>query len=1075
MSPGTSTVIPCGRNAPYCHLDNYSNLQTIEFRGSISSMEKQRFFLIFVVFVFSFGGIVSAQVTTGTISGTVKDSTGAVLPGAKVVLLNEETGISRTVETDMAGHYSAPSLSLGNYRVTATLEGFQTEVRRGIVLTVGREAVVDLALSVGAVTQTLEVTAEAPLVESTTASLGSLVDDRTIRALPLNGRSYDQLALVQPGVVVTAPGGNKTGDFSYGAGKRFSVGGSRANTNSFLLDGTDINDQANDTPGGAAGTNLGVDTIREFQILTNSFKAEYGRASGAVITAVTRSGTNTFHGTAFEYIRNSALDTRGFFDVGSSPPPFRRNQFGGVFGGPIKRDRTFFFGGYEGLRQGLGSTLIATVPTVAARQGNLPAGSVQVNPVVVPFLNLFPVPNGRNFGDGTAEFLASPTIVTSEDNYMVRADHQWNEKISLFGRYTFDNDSVTTPQNIPNFFATGSSRRQYTTLQVNNILSPKALNNFRFAYNRSFQVNDVLPSPPLGPEFSFVPGLPIGVLQIGAVSGSTRSITALGTNRSVPRLWGFNLFQWGDDFSYGKGKHSLKTGVNIERIRDNTALNSALRGIYTFSTFNDLLVGKAAQLSVVPPGQDAYRGFRQTLTGFYVQDDITATPRLTLNLGLRWEAITDPTEANGKISGLSSPSAAQMTIQHAAFSVAKKNFAPRVGLAWRLNESGKTVLRAGGGIFHNPILPALYANPESALPPFFSNLQAISPTFPNGLQALAAGGAKPQLKVYVPFNKLPVTDQYNLSMEQQLFKDTVVQIAYAGSKTNHLVMLRETNTPVPTILPDGSKFFPLGAPRANPNFDSIESYSTSTNSDYNSLTISITKRSSSGFQYQAFYTFAKVMDQITAGLGSSESARSAQEPLDPTDVNRDWGLSDNDARHRLVFTFAYRLPSRYGSKLLETAFGGWSVSGMGTFQSGLPLTPRLPTNNSRNGDLNSPDRPNLKPGKSNNPVLGSADKYYDASAFSLPLPGTYGNLGRNTVIGPGLADMDLSLERNFKIRETATVTFRAEVFNIINHANFDLPNVTALTSAGSPSASAGRITATTTSSRQIQFALRIGF
>jgi hypothetical protein len=304
---------------------------------------------------------------------------------------------------------------LGNYRVTATHEGFQTEVRDGIELTVGQEAIVDLSLPLGPVAQTFLVSAEAPLVESTTASLDSLVDGRTIRALPLNGRSYDQLALLQQGVVLTSPGPTGGAAYSFGTGKRFSVGGQRPVSNSFLLDGTNVNDQANGTPGGAAGTNLGVDTILEFKILTNSFKAEFGKTAGSVITAVTRSGTNALHGTAFEYIRNSVLDARNFFDNTSSPPPFRRNQFGGVLGGPIKKDKTFFFAGYEGLRQGLADTLFATVPTALARQGILPAAvgatttiTVPVNPAVIPYLNLYPLPNGRNFGDGTGQFESAP-------------------------------------------------------------------------------------------------------------------------------------------------------------------------------------------------------------------------------------------------------------------------------------------------------------------------------------------------------------------------------------------------------------------------------------------------------------------------------------------------------------------------------------------------------------------------------------------------------------------------------------------------------------------------------------------
>ena len=673
------------------------------------------------------GGVTWAQVTTGTISGTVKDTSGAVLPGAKVVVLNEGTGISRTVETDAAGRYSAPSLSLGNYRVTGSQEGFQTEVRSGIVLTVGREAVVDLSLSVGAVTQTVEVQGEAPLVESTTASLGSLVDDRTIRALPLNGRSYDQLALLQPGVILFDPGTINDTTFQSGTGKRFSVGGQRSFSNNFLLDGTNISDEGNGTPGGAAGTNLGVDTILEFKIFTNSFKAEFGRTSGSVVTAITRSGTNSFHGTAFEYIRNSALDARNFFDVGSSPPPFKRNQFGGVLGGPIKKDKTFFFGGYEGLRQGLGTTLIATVPTLPSRQGILPTGTVPVNPVVVPYLNLYPLPNGRDFGDGTGEYLSAPTVVTNEDNFMIRVDHQLNAKTGIFGRYTFDRDSLNAPQSIPPLVQILGSRRQYTTLQANSILGPKVLNNFRFAYNRTSNSLDQRFIPDPGPQLAIIPGQPFGAIAIGALITNARAITQLGGNSgSGASTYAYSIFEWGDDFSYIAGKHTLKTGVDIQRLRDNAAKGTGLRGVYTFTTFSDFLAGRAANLQTSSPlGINNYWGVRQSLYGAYGQDDYAVNSRLTLNLGLRWETATDPTEVNGKSAFLPSPAATATVVSGRFFSIGKKNFEPRFGLAWRLNASGKTVLRAGGGIYHNQILPWLY--PASLrTPPFFEKVNPSS-------------------------------------------------------------------------------------------------------------------------------------------------------------------------------------------------------------------------------------------------------------------------------------------------------------------------------------------------------------
>ena len=1031
---------------------------------------KRTIFVLSLALITFCGSSGRAQTTIGTISGTVKDGTGAVLPAAKLVLLNEETGISRTVQTDSAGRYSGPLLGLGNYRVTVSMEGFQTQVRSGIVLTVGREAIVDLVLSVGAVTETVEVTGEAPLVESTTSSLGALVDDRTIRDLPLNGRSYDQLALLQPGVI--ALGGGQNAGFQYGTGKRFSVAGGRSDSNSFLLDGTDINDQANSTPGGAAGTNLGVDAIREFKILTNSFSAEYGRAAGAIITAVTRSGTNILHGSVFEYIRNNHLDARNFFDTGSSPPPFKRNQFGGVLGGPIRKDKVFFFAGYEGLRQGLGSTLVAFVPTLDSKRGILPNAVVAVNPFITPYLALYPAPNGRSFGDGTAEFLSSPSTITNEDNFMVRVDHQFNNNTSIFARYAFDNDSVNSPDPIPNFETTTSSRRQYTTLQVNSILGPSLLNNFRFAYNRSFQRSDNLPTVQLGPEFSFIPGQPMGTFQVGPVAGSfQRTVTLLGTSSGAPRLYGYNIFQWGDDLSVLKGKHSFKTGAVIERIRDNTALNTNLRGTITFTTFNDMLAGKPSNLSATGVGQSAYRGFRQTIAGVYAQDDITVNSRLTLNLGLRWEAVTDPTETNGMVSGILSPAAAQSVILGRFFHIAKKNFEPRAGFAWRLDARGKTVLRAGGGIFHNHVLPYVYALNVAKIPPFYNLLSANNPSFPGSFQTLAAGGLTRLNPVDMKMKEL-AKDQYNVSLEQQIFKDTVVELSYVGAKANHIIRFSEKNTPNPTILPDGRKFFPAGSRRVNPNWDSIRMMTGDTNSIYNAVTITLRRRSPTGFQYQAFYTFSKGTDENST---TATPERDASTSLDPTDQKRDWGLASFDSRHHFVFNFTYPLHFQFSSKTLGAVLGGWSINGIGTFSTGQPFTPRLATNNSRNLDIQNPDRPDLKPGASNNPVLGGPDRYYNAGAFSLPLPGTYGNLGRNTLIGPGLASVDMSVEKGFKVRENANAMFRAEIFDVANRANFGLPSVNALTSAGVPNGSAGRITSTVTSSRQIQFGVKINF
>src|SRR6266571_4847609 len=535
-----------------------------------------RYLPVLLISVMLSGHLVSAQVTTGTISGVVQDSSGAVIPGVSVTARNLDTGIDRTVTTDEGGRYTAPNLTLGNYEVQGQLSGFQTEIRSGITLTVGREAVVNLALKVGLISDKVTITAEAPLVESTTSAMSSLVDERTIRDLPLNGRSWDNLALLQPGVV-SVGAGQGSAAFDFGTGTRFNVNGSRAYANSFLLDGTDINDHANGTPGGSAGTNLGVDGVQEFKINTLVSPAEFGRSSGGVVSAVTRSGTNDFHGAGFEFLRNNAMDSLGYFDDVNhggtgTIAPYRRNQFGGALGGPIKKDKTFFFGTYEGLRLGNGTNISAEVPTLNTRNGILPLGVMQdscaatktqsfcdqttgrplatycppgaltctlpVSPAIRPYLDLFQRPNTPDGSDGTAYFLAAPLQVTHEDYVMGRVDHQISDRMRIFARYSLDKDSNA----LPNF--NGSSvadehdvaKRQYSTIQLTNIFRPTLVNSFRFSYNRTFQnFDDVLTDPRTKNLSSFVPGEHFGTISFGAQGLSMSPLNFLGVDNGAPR------------------------------------------------------------------------------------------------------------------------------------------------------------------------------------------------------------------------------------------------------------------------------------------------------------------------------------------------------------------------------------------------------------------------------------------------------------------------------------------------------------------------------------------------------------
>lgn len=1047
------------------------------------------------------------QVATGTISGTVDDKSGGILPGAKVVVVNEETGITRNLDTDQHGRYTAPGLSVGPYRVTATVDGFQTEVRTGIVLTVAREAVVDFSLAVGSVSEKVEVTGGAPLVETTTASLGSLVDGRSIRSLPLNGRSWDQLALIQPGVTVASPGAVTGNQFNYGTGKRFSVGGQRQTSNLFLMDGTDVNDAANSTPGGASGTNLGMETIEEFKVFTNSYKAEYGHSMGSIITAVTRSGTNKYRGTVFEYIRNSAVDARNYFDTTSSPPSFRRNQFGGVLGGPIKKDKLFFFIGYEGLRQGLGTTQISTVPTAQARLGVLPTGNVTVNPTVKPYLALYPLPNGRDFGDGSAQFSYAPTVITNQDNGMGRVDYQINAKNSIFGRYMTDRDEIVAPQVFPNEISTAGSRRQYNTLQWNSVLSDSTLNNFHFAYNRTASLSDFEYTTDVS-ALTFVAGQTLGTIQLGAVGAAgSRALTMLGNTLGAgPSLSAFNLFEWGDDWTHTAGRHSFKAGVNIQRMGENVQVNGTLRGAYTFSSFPNFLQGIPSNFQIASPiGTPFHADLHQTLMAGYVQDDLKVSSRLSLNLGLRWEAPTNPMDTGGKNSQLSSPAATSLTLTSGFANVQKKNFEPRFGLAWELTQSGKTVLRAGAGIYHNQILPYYYHN-LAKNPPFAGLFSATNPPFPNGVSlftGLTPGSSTGLTNIFVlaPFQKTPTSYQYNVSIQQELWQNTVAQVAYAGNGARHLLTEIEADTPVPTIcsstaancpagIPDGTTYYPAGVKRRNTAWNGIRWYQSNGDSAYNSVSFSIRHQSPKGFQGQIFYTYAKAMDD-SSNVSPGESLRSPQSAMNPENPKADWALSDFSAKHVVVGNLSYALPFHPHSRALDMAAGGWTVNAITSFSSGLPFTALLATNNSRNQTTaGQADRPNLKPGSTNNPTkgvsagcagflagtkVGTPTNWYDPCAFTLPTAGTYGNLGRNTLIGPGLQDIDLGLEKTFRIHDFASTTFRAESFNLFNHTNFGLPNTSAFAASGAANPSAGVITQTVTSSRQFQLALRINF
>jgi Carboxypeptidase regulatory-like domain/TonB dependent receptor-like, beta-barrel len=1005
-----------------------------------------------------------AQSDTGGLSGTVVDQSGGVLQQVQIVVENQQTAARRTVHTDDQGRYRALQLAPGPYRITAQLEGFETEIRDGVIVTVGREAGLDLTLHVGAISQETVVTADAQQVDTLTGSLSSLMDNRSIRELPLNGRDLAQLALLEPGVMPS----RRSSD-SGGPGTKLVLSGNRPSQVSFVLDGSDINDANNNTPGSVAGVLLGVDTLQEFRVLTNSYSATFGRSAGGVISAATRSGTNEWHGSLFEFVRNSAFDAKNFFDSPTAPiPPFKRNQFGGMVEGPVKHDSTFFLFSYEGLRQRLGVTTRSVVPDQDARQGIIPGREpVAVDPSVPGYLDLVPPPNGRNFGDGTGELILASSQATNENFLTGRLDHRFSDQTSVFGRYTFDSGFVRSPDALGLVRADSDSRNQYFTGQLTHLFNERLLNDFRASYNRSRSDSSNFFLRPVDESLSFFPGVPLGQIS---VTGQF----SLGPSRFGPSYSTLNLYQFSDSLSYTSGIHSIKIGVDHRSIRLPTSRPQSPYGYYQFPSLVNFLQARPQAVELTLPDSQLDRHWRQSMTAAYFQDDIRLNRRIVANLGVRYERVSTPSERDGLVANLRDPlNDAAPTVGDPLFkNPTNKNFAPRVGIAWDPAGDGKTSVRSGFGIFYDPIWTDFYANAANRNPPFYTLGSIRNPVFPDASQLIGNPnfvlGRLDALK-FDPQN--PYTMQYNLTVQRELWEKTVLTVSYVGQRGVHLVRLVDENQALPEILPDGRKFFPEGSVERNPNFTGIRYKVTDAQSFYNALQISFDRRFSQGLQLRANYVYSKNIDDGSVTITQGGDNDMTQ---DPDDRRAERGLSNYDLRHYFVTFLTYEMPYFGGPGWLAR---GWQFNAISTVASGNPFSVLVGFDRARAKFQagTSPQRPDLAAGSSNNPVLGGPDRYYDPSAFLLPEAGFYGNLGRNTVIGPGLFNLDLSVNKQFKLREGVTLQFRTEMFNSLNHPNFSIPSARTVFSSSGPVGSAGRITSTQTSARQLQLGMKLIF
>jgi hypothetical protein len=1051
-----------------------------------------RFSSIAAILLFVSASSAYSQVVGATLTGTIHDPSGAAVSGATVTVRQTETGAIRILKTDAEGRFFAPSIPVGPYTIAVQHDGFARQEHTGIALTVGQSLQLNFALSVAADTQEVVVNAVGPSVNTTTQQTSGLVDERQVKELPLNGRSYDELLTLNPATVnYTGERSGGIGSSNSSVGNMFAVSGRRPQDNLFLLNGIEYTGASliNVTPGGTSGQLLGVDAVREFNVVTDTYGAEYGKRDGAQVSILTSSGTNKLHGTAFEFLRNSAFDARNYFDQGSIPE-FQRNQFGGSLGGPIRKDKLFLFGNYEGFRQAWGLSAVTLVPDNQARQGYLPNASgvekyVGVHAAVAPLLNLWPAQNGPDLGSGIAEAFSHPPQHIREDFGTTRFDDNLSGKDLLFAVYTVDDSSADTPSQNPLSLINESLREQVASVQEQHIYSPSLLNTVRFGYSRaSFFFTGESPVSLPG----WVSGKPIGAIVI---SGSTASNGAsqisqagfnVGSNNKSTR----NLFTLDDHAYWAHGRNQIEAGLWLQRIQSNDLLAQDQYGQASFSTLESFLQGTVKTFTVVPSPTEL--GWRTLAGSGFVQDTVKVSKRLELRAGFRTESTNGWNEAEGRAANYAIVNGVLQTQPLIGSSALTTNRAvllpePRVGFAWDVWGNGKTAVRGGFGLYHG-LLDTLDYRLDQTAP--FNTAESISNIAVSKLNITAGtpppAGAKISPSNVQPDIATPAVLTWSLRIEQQIAPETSFTVGYVGSHSYHQILSEDINEPVPTNLPDGTVFYPAGSANANPALANSTSWVSQGVGLYNSLIVDGRRSFANGFQFRGNYTFSKNLDDGSA-WNTSVSGNTPAYVEFPLDPRLDWGPAATDVRQSASLNGSYDLPFGRGRRLLNHAprpvdfiTGGWTASAIVTAQTGFPFSPQLGYNPTGNGDTRNPVRPNWNPNFSGNLYPRTPSQYFNPAAFLPPATGTYGNVGRDSLTGPGLTDLDFSAIRNGHLTERLGLQFRAEFFNILNHTNFLTPNEVVYTSATSGiSPTAGIVTVTSTTSRQIQFGIKLQY
>jgi len=1064
------------------------------------------------LFLFALTPQLRSQVSAA-LSGVVTDPSGAAIGEAKVSARNSDTGVTRSTVSNQNGRYELPALPVGAYEVRARKAGFAEAVRTGIRLVVGQEASVDLNLHLGKVSEEVQVRGDAPLVSITTQDISGLVSERQVKDLPLNGRSYDLLLPLNPGIVNFTS--EKTGGIGVSnstTGNNFAVSGNRPQQNLFLLNGIEYTGAAenNMQPGGTSQQLLGVDAVREFNVLRDSYGAEYGKRPGGQVIIVTQSGSNQWHGSAFEFLRNSALDAPNYFDEGSAPP-FQRNQFGGSLGGPIRKDNTFLFANYEGFRQNLHQTSVAFVPDLQSRADAV--ASVQ------PLLALWPTPSPSDLDfksgsnpDGIAAVSSNPMQAIREDFGTARLDHMFADRDSLSAIYTIDDgDDFTETIADPYSSDIVALREQVFSLEETHSFSASILNTVRFGFSRAgyFFTGEPTPGTPATSVPGFLAGHPVGAVVVGgsAASNPQAQVGLAGSNNGSNLTVHRNLFTIEDRLTWMGGRHQFEFGLWLQPFESNETLALSQFGQATFTRLQTFLQGTVGSFLYDPAPSEM--NWRSLLSAWYAQDTIRANRKLTVTLGFRAESTTGWNEAHGRAANYTFSTGVISTTPQVGDNLFTVNHAkflsqPRVGLAWS-PIGAKTVLRAGFGLY-NDLQDALGyrtdqnapSNPTYGIASLPVSSLPIDPTAPVPANArLVPGGVQPDMNT-------PTLISWSLKLQREISVNTALTIGYVGSHGYHEMIGVDANEPIPTIcpaapcpatypgnfpaelantpVPAGAYYIPAGTPKANPDpiLNNTWTWFSRGDSSYNALQADVNHRFSHGLALRGVYTWSKALNDGDS-LNGTTAGNAPGLVSNPYNLHADWGLATFDVRNMGVISAVYELPLGHGKAFVNglSGFGngvasGWSVNSIITAQSGFPFTPQLSYNPSNNGDTRNPVRPFLNPGFSGPVILGKPGQWFNPDAFLAPPAnsGFYGDLGRDTLIGPGLATWDFSVLKNTVLREQVSLQFRAEIFNLLNRANFNTPNLIVFTPSG-VSGTAGAINSTSTTARQVQFGVKL--